>query len=314
MNAPRTLCVAAVQLACRVGAPAANLAHARDLVEQAAAKGARLILLPELLASGYSVSPRIWDRLEPPDGPTAQWLRVTAAHLGVYLGASFAEQDAGDVWNTFVLAQPDGTEAGRVRKSHAETYFFRSGKGSHVLETRLGRIGVGVCADCQYADFARAMRIARVDLLLLPHAAPAARVVGGPISAEDVRRQHALLAGIAPRYARWLGAPVVFANQCGPTVGTPGTGLIGRFVDTDHFHFPGLSAIADSDSTVVSRLNGAEGLAVGRVAIDPARRPEGEPAYFGQWATRGSSPFRGALTAIDGALGRAYYRLHHPRA
>ena len=147
MSATRVVRLAGVQMHCEVARREANLARAEALAAQAVADGAELVLFPELMASGYTISPTLWRCVEPPDGPTARWLGRTSARLHAYLGTSFAELDGGHVYNTFVLTGPGGEELGRVRKSHAETYFFRSQPGPHVIDSPLGRIGVGICAD-----------------------------------------------------------------------------------------------------------------------------------------------------------------------
>ena len=310
----RTLRIAGAQLVCRLGQREDNLSRAGALAARAAAEGAQLILFPELMSSGYSLSPQVWRSVEPPHGPTARWLASTAARLGVYLGTTFVELDGGHIYNTFVLTDPDGRVAGRVRKSHVETYLFQAGRGGHTIDCGLGRIGVGICADNQYADFVHQMRQERPDLLLMPHAGPAAHVVGGAVSEADVREQHDLLSGMAPAYARILGAPALFVNQCGPTVGRPGIGLLGSFVDRSTFHFPGRSTIADSDGRVVAHLDEEEGVVYGEVTTDPTRYPNVEPRTYGPFAVAARSPQRRALFALDGALGRFYYRCRHQRA
>jgi len=69
-NAPaRTIRVAAVQTASQNGLVAANLAHAVPLVEQSAGAGAQLVLLPELMPSGYELTEAIWDAAESAVGP-----------------------------------------------------------------------------------------------------------------------------------------------------------------------------------------------------------------------------------------------------
>ena len=258
MTGTRSLRLAGVQMTCRLGRRAENLSRAEEFATRAAAQGAQLILFPELMGCGYSFSSKMWRGVEPPNGPTVRWLCETAAALRVHLGTTVAELDGHHVYNTFVLAGPDGEEAGRVRKSHVETYLFRAEQGPHVIDCALGRIGVGICADNQYSDFARLMRRARPDVLLMPHAGPAAHRVGGMVSEADVREQHDLLAGLAGVYAGMLGAPVLFVNQYGPTVGRPGSGILGSIIDTAAFHFPGLSTLVDSDGRLV-RLSGMQG-------------------------------------------------------
>jgi predicted amidohydrolase len=88
MRPPRTLRLAAVQVESRDGEAEANLARAGLLVAEAAARGARLVLCPELLAAGYLYDESIWEAGEPRDGATETWLRRLAAVHRIYLGAS----------------------------------------------------------------------------------------------------------------------------------------------------------------------------------------------------------------------------------
>ena len=65
--------------------------------------------------------------------------------------------------NLFCIYGPDGQAAGQVPKYHAETYFFRPMLADRpYIDTSLGRIGVGICADNHYVAFARRMQAADV--------------------------------------------------------------------------------------------------------------------------------------------------------
>jgi predicted amidohydrolase len=128
--------LAAVQVRSEPGQPGANRAHAEPLIEQAAAHGAALVVLPELFSCGYVANRAIWDMAEARQGPTARWLAATAARLGIYLGAGTAETDGSDIFNTFILAGPDGIIAGRACKANAEAGVFRRGRHEHLISTR----------------------------------------------------------------------------------------------------------------------------------------------------------------------------------
>jgi len=86
-----SLRVAAVQVESRNGDIAGNLARAEDPVRRAAAAGARLVLLPEFLPTGYIFEDSIWEAAEPPEGETVQWLNSLSSELGIYLGTTFLE-------------------------------------------------------------------------------------------------------------------------------------------------------------------------------------------------------------------------------
>jgi N-carbamoylputrescine amidase len=171
MNATRTLRLAGVQVESRNLDVQGNLRRAEALVAVAAQRGAELVLCPEFLAPGYVYDPSIWDVAEPRGGPTELWLARIARQHGLYIGASYLEASGDDFYNTFTLMRPDGTVAGRVRKESLpgfEGWFFRSCSESKVIETEIGRIGVGICHDNNTARFMLG-EPGPVDLLLMPH-------------------------------------------------------------------------------------------------------------------------------------------------
>src|SRR5262245_38208337 len=214
--------VAAVQVQSHDGAVEANLARAEPLVAEAAAAGAQLVVCPEFLAAGYIYDESIWRSGERRGGPTEAWLsRLAAAHR-IYLGASYLEADGDDFFNTFTLAAPDGTIAGRVRKESLpafEGWYFESCELAKTIETPLGRIAVGICQDNHTARFMRRIADALPDLILMPHSAPCMPVARGLVREG--------LAEIGPFFARELGAPVVVVNKARTRSRTPVPGLPG---------------------------------------------------------------------------------------
>ncbi len=309
----RQVKIAAVQMASQVGQIEANLEHAETWVKKSAAQGAQLVLLPELMPSGYTLSARIWEGAEPANGPTSRWLCAMGRKWGVYIGTSFVEADGEHFYNTFILANPEGSEAGRVRKERAETYLFKSAVGvNHVLETELGLVGVGICADNHYAFLLPQMQAASIDLMLMPHAWPAPFKTGPGVSKEDIERQQRMAREIAPYYTRWLGVPSVFVNHCGLIYHEKGVGITASALSGSNYHFAGLSRIIDSDGRLAGSLEGEEGLILAQVTLDPAlKRKETAPVY-GKWIM--PRPFAvDAFLNIDGAAGRLWYALSRKR-
>ena len=300
----RNLKVAAVQLRCEPLRTKENLAHAERLVEQAAAQGAELVLLPELMPGGYILTEEIWSTAEKPEGQSVTWLKRTANRLGVYLGMSYAEAEGSDFYNSFVLATPQGNIAGRVRKSppaSVEAYFFRAGADPHFIDTEIGRIGVGICYEnLLYARMA-ALYEASVDIVLQPTAA------GTPTPAFPMRRKDSaafdcMLKGSTAFYAQALGVPIVMANRCGPLISP----LPGGF-PAQNTSFPGLSAVADSDGLLKVQLGSEEGIAVAEVVLDPARKVKQPPKSYRRWAL--PVPWYAFLWPLTQKLGeRAYAR------
>jgi N-carbamoylputrescine amidase len=298
MPTPRTLTLAAIQPQSRNFDIDGNLRRAEGLVQIAAQRGGQLVLCPELLAAGYIYDQRIWNSAEPRGGPTEMWLARMARQHRLYIGASYLQADGDHFYNTFTLMKPDGSVAGRVRKQSLpgfEGWFFRSCSAPKVIETELGRIGVGICHDNNLARFMRGLAQERVDLLLMPHSQPCISM--GPLK---LTGQHAreLLRGIGGFYARTFGIPTMLSNKAaGPDSRSPIPWVPLLRLD---FHFIGLSSICNASGNVCEQLDEQEGVALAEVALNPhqKRRPEQLPA--GYWAQ--SPPAFPVFPRISAAL------------
>ena len=297
-SAVRRLRVAAVQMPSILGAIGENLAVASSLAERAAGQQAELILFHELMPGGYAWDARAWTGAEPSDGPTARWLRANATRTGTWIGTSFLEAAAGDFWNTFVLVGPDGHEVGRVRKQYPALYearTFRGEAGSHVIETAIGRIGVGICFDSHTADVAQKFASAGVDLVLAPHCYCVPVRPSRGVSARDIERLRSNVTGLAPLLATSLGVPVVVTNRIGAWDADRGT----------PYTFVGQATIADADGSVVGRFDDDPGCIVADVTLDPARKTGTAPRAYSRWIYPGP-PGRELLRALEWWAARGY--------
>src|SRR5215813_2738387 len=152
-----------------------NLRQATTYAEEAAARGAQFVLYPEFMPTGSYLSSDTWDFAEPSNGKTVLWLKSTSKRLQVWLGAGFFEANGEDFYDTFVVTTPEGREAGRVRKAlpaEGEAYFFRGDSTSHILDTAIGKIGVGICAESYYCALPTRLIKESADLVLMPTSSP----------------------------------------------------------------------------------------------------------------------------------------------
>ena len=174
--------VAAVQM---VSTPVVeeNIATARRLVAQAAATGARLVLLPEYWAiMGMSDSDKV-ARAEPlGDGPIQHCMAGMAREHGIWLlGGTLplASDDPQRVLNTTLVYDPAGQHVGRYDKIHlfgftkgSENYdearTIVPGKSVGVIDTEVGKVGMSVCYDLRFPELYRAM--GPVSLIVVPAA------------------------------------------------------------------------------------------------------------------------------------------------
>lgn len=177
----RKIKVAAVQMSMTADA-AENLEKAVQLVKQAAADGAKIILLPELFENLYFCQERNYDNyglaFETEKDPAVQRMMQLAKELEVVIPVSFYEKDVNSIYNTVAVIDADGSLLGIYRKSHIpddhfyqEKFYFTPGDtGFRVWDTRFGRIGVGICWDQWFPEAARCMALMGAEILLYPTA------------------------------------------------------------------------------------------------------------------------------------------------
>jgi N-carbamoylputrescine amidase len=176
-----TLVVSAVQLALGDDLDA-NLDKIERHVREAARRGARLVVLQELIDGCYfckDIDTRQRDRARPASvHPAISRLATLAKELGVVLPVSFYEQDGERRFNSLAMLDADGRVLGIYRKSHIpdspgyseKTYFANGDTGFMVHETAIGRIGAGICWDQWFPEAARSMVLMGADILVYPTA------------------------------------------------------------------------------------------------------------------------------------------------
>ncbi|RMD76150.1 MAG: acyltransferase, partial [Lentisphaerae bacterium] len=151
-------------------------------IREAAARGAELVVLPELhnwLYFCQEENVEFFDLAEPIPGPTTERFSALAEELGIVIVASLFEKRSSAVHhNTAVVITPDDGIAGIYRKSHIpddpgfyeKFYFTPSDEPFRPVSTRLGKLGILVCWDQWYPEAARIMALNGADLLIYPTA------------------------------------------------------------------------------------------------------------------------------------------------
>jgi len=266
----REIVVAAVQTSF-TDDPEADVARVVDLVEEAAARGAQVVLPPELFQGHYF--PRVEDegffaRAYPTEEhPALLAMQRVASRLGVVIPASYFERDGPHFYNSVALVEADGTVLGTYRKSHIpdgpgyeEKFYFRPGNtGFRVWSTSFGRLGVGICWDQWFPEAARAMVLEGAEVLLYPTAIGSEPEDPGL----DTLRlwQRAMLGHAVSNLV-----PVVAANRTGVE---KGQGFYGHSFVCDHF------------GDILEELPGpAEGVIVQRIDVGEAARRRAAFGFF----------------------------------
>ena len=163
--------------------PAANVRKTLPRIEEAAAKGAKIIGLQEMFTTKYfciNQDPKNFDLAEPIEtGPSVTELAKAAKRLGVVIVAPLFEARGSEVYhNTAAVIDADGTVLGKYRKMHIpqdpgfeEKFYFTPGDlGFRSWRTAHGNIGVLICWDQWYPEAARLTALAGADLLFYPTA------------------------------------------------------------------------------------------------------------------------------------------------
>jgi N-carbamoylputrescine amidase len=267
--------VAALQLAFSDDIEA-NIADVSRLVREAAAKGAQVILPPELFEGEYFC--RVEDEgLFANAKPTAdhravQAMQALAADLKVWIPTSFFEADGPHHYNSLAMVNPDGRVAGVYRKSHIpdgpgyeEKFYFRPGNtGFKVWDGPQVKLGVGVCWDQWYPETARAMMLMGAEILFYPTAIGSEPHDEGLDTARLWRRA---MVGHAVSNV----VPVVAANRIGTEGLKDGMGQT----------FYGTSFITDERGDILAELGREEeGVITATLDLDLVKRHRAAFGFF----------------------------------
>jgi nitrilase len=174
--------VAAIQM---ISSPSVgeNLATARRLIAQAAATGAKLVLLPEYWAiMGLSDGDKVAVAEPLGQGPIQDFMSEMARQHSIWLlGGTLplASDDPSRVVNTTLVYDDEGRHVGRYDKIHlfgfskgTESYdearTIVPGRNVGTVDTPVGKVGMSVCYDLRFPELFRAM--GPVSLIVVPAA------------------------------------------------------------------------------------------------------------------------------------------------
>ena len=149
-----------------------NITRLIELVERAAAGGAKLITTPEMGISGYCFFGTAEAEImaEPVPGPSTEiFAELAAIHdCHIVIGLPERDPESGLLYNSAVLIGPQGI-IGTHRKTHgyiAEPKWAAPGdRGHQVFDTALGRIAVLICMDIHFVETARVVALDGADVI-----------------------------------------------------------------------------------------------------------------------------------------------------
>ena len=168
-----SLRLALAQIRVESGAQLENLKRACDAVGAAARTGANLVLLPEALPFGWTSDSAIKAATEIPEGLHCRQFRQAAIENRIYVCAGLVERAGEKLFNSAVLIDPEG----EVLIHHRKIYeldiahqIYALGDRLSVAGTKLGRIGVMICADGFAPDqvISRSLGLMGADIIVSP--------------------------------------------------------------------------------------------------------------------------------------------------
>jgi len=238
--------IAGFQMQPVVGDVEANLAKIEAAAEQAVAKGAALLIAPELALTGYGAAEKFPDLATPAHGPVTDRLSEIAAKHGLAIVAGFAEQTFENTFNSAFFTDGMGQTA-VYRKCNLygpyERKWFRQEDRRQVLVTLGGvRIGFLICYDVEFPENVRQLAKGGADLVVVPTALPTGW--SGAFIAEHMIQVRAFENQVFVAYINHSGADGLFS-------------------------YAGLSRIAAPDGKLIAEAP-AEGEALIIAEVDPA--------------------------------------------
>lgn len=224
--------VASIQMDCTPYDKEKNLAHAEELIAEAAAKGAKLIVLPELFNTGYRVELKDRELSEELSGQTTTRLQVLAKKYDAYIAGAILETGAGNtVYDTAIIVSAEGL-IGSQRKMHLwgdEVKRFQKGTTIDVVKLPSVTVGLLICYEIGFPEPSRIQVQKGAEILIYPSAFGKARYYAWEIATKSRALEN--------------GAFVVACNRCGQ--------------DSDTV-FGGLSRIVAPDTTILASAGAEE--------------------------------------------------------
>ena len=254
--------VAVQQLAPVLGDLAANRVLARDAIREAAAAGADVVVLPELVTSGYcfaSPEEAAAVAIAPGDAILGEWAQE-AARGGLVVVGGFAERgEDGTIYNSAALLDGSGLRA-VYRKLHlwdGEKRLFAPGAGAPpVVDTAVGRIGVVICYDLDFPELTRSVALRGAQLLAVPTnwplmERPAGERPGEVVVAMGIARVNRIAVACADRLGTergqaWTGGAAIVGPDGWVAAETRAVGMVVADVDLAAALDKRFTALADA--------------------------------------------------------------------
>lgn len=159
-----------------------NISKAKDMIREAAQKGANLVILPEIFNSPYNNSSFPLYAEEFPGETSLEMMKIAKECSIVLVAGSIPEKEGDSIFNTCYVYNESGEVIGRHRKIHLfdinikggqyfkESDVLTAGKDFTVVDTKFGKIGIAICYDVRFPEYFRILSEMGAELVALPAA------------------------------------------------------------------------------------------------------------------------------------------------
>ena len=179
-----------------------NIKKALQMIKESSKEDVQLIILPEMFNCPYENS-KFEEYAEYVDeSPTLKSMSFAASKFDIHLVAgSIPEKTDEGIYNTSFVFNNQGEIIGFHRKMHLfdidvpgkitfkESDTLKSGNNITVVDTDLGKIGIGICYDIRFPELSRIMALKGADILVFPGAF---NMTTGPAHWETLIRTRAI--------------------------------------------------------------------------------------------------------------------------
>ncbi|MFT9847038.1 carbon-nitrogen hydrolase family protein [Aneurinibacillus sp. REN35] len=170
----QTWSIALAQIPCVEGEKETNLQEIEQAIEEAYAQGADILVLPEIILTGFVRKDELRTLAEPRNGKSTARLQAKLADYPLHLIYSFPELGAdGCVYNTTCFMHRDATPLAYYRKIHlfaGEKKVTAPGSTFITVDVDGVRMGILVCFDIEFPEAARTLAAQGVQILFVPSA------------------------------------------------------------------------------------------------------------------------------------------------
>lgn len=231
-----------------------NIRTAGTYIEKIKAENLDFVILPEMFCCPYQTE-NFLVYAEKEGGPSWQAMSDYARKYHIYLiaGSMPEADDVGKVYNTSYIFDRDGKQIGKHRKAHLfdinvkngqhfkESDTLTSGDHATVFDTEFGKMGVMICYDIRFPEFARTMVLDGARMIFVP---AAFNMTTGPAHWELTFRARAL-----DNQIYMLGCAPARDTQAG-------------YISWGH------SIVTDSWGKVMKQLDEKEGILIEEIDLD----------------------------------------------